>query len=208
MNTAATLSGSGSTTARSVFVKIAALVVVVIAAFGILRATVSPTDEAGAERSAPTFTLVDSNGAQFSSTALSGKVWVASFFFTSCDSVCPMVIGKLAGLFENAPKQIHFVSFSIDPTNDDPAALAKYAQKFDADTRRWHFLTGTQDQLRAVVSEGFQVAMPETKEELDRHSLRLVLVDQSGKIRGYFNSSEAEELARLKEVLEVYRGAI
>ena len=159
-------------------------------------------------KSAPAFELITSNGETFSSTTLQGKVWLASFFFTSCESVCPMVIGKMSSLFESAPPQIHFVSFSVDPTNDTPAALKKYAERFDADTRRWHFLTGSQDQLRQVVQGGFQVSFPESKAELDTHSLRLVLVDQSGSIRGYFNSTDAEDMSRLKGILEVYRGAL
>lgn len=159
-------------------------------------------------KNAPAFELVDSNGQPFSSESLKGKVWLASFFFTSCTSVCPMVVGKMNALFESAPSQIHFVSFSVDPTNDTPAALKKYADKFDADTRRWHFLTGEQEKIREVVRNGFQVTMPESQADLDRHSVRLVLVDQSGSIRGYFDSTDEAELARLREILEVYRGAL
>lgn len=159
-------------------------------------------------RPAPTFTLVDSSGQPFSSESLQGKAWIASFFFTSCESVCPMVVGTMARLFEDAPKGMHFASFSVDPENDSPAALAAYAQKFDADTRRWHFLTGTRDQLRDVIVGGFQVAMPESKTDLDRHSVRLVLVDPAGMIRGYFNATDEEDLKRLKGILDVYRGAL
>lgn len=157
---------------------------------------------------APAFEFVDSNRQPFSSEALKGKVWLASFFFTSCTSVCPMVIGKISALFESAPPQIHFVSFSVDPTNDTPAALKKYADRFDADTRRWHFLTGEQEKVRDVVRNGFQVTMPDSPAELDRHSVRLVLVDQSGLIRGYFDSTDEADLSRLREILEVYRGAL
>jgi len=96
----------------------------------------------------------------------------------------------------------------VDPTNDTPAALKKYADKFDADTRRWHFLTGDQEKVRDVVRNGFQVVMPESQSDLDRHSVRFILVDQSGSIRGYFDSTDEAELARLREILEVYRGAL
>lgn len=158
--------------------------------------------------SAPAFELIDSNGQSFSSETLQGKVWLASFFFTSCTSVCPMVIGKMNSIFEGAPEQIHFVSFSVDPTNDTPEALKKYADKFDADTRRWHFVTGDQEKVRAVVRDGFKVTMPESEAELDRHSVRFVLVDQSGAIRGYFDSTDEADLERLRKILEVYRGAL
>ncbi|MFM1847119.1 MAG: hypothetical protein RL417_593 [Pseudomonadota bacterium] len=184
---------------------ILALVLLVIGAGVWFAGRGAPTAEF---KSAPAFELIDSNGQTFSSTTLRGKVWLASFFFTSCESVCPMVIGKMNTLFETAPHQIHFVSFSVDPANDTPAALKKYAAKFDADTRRWHFLTGEQEKLRTVVSDGFQVSFPTSKAELDTHSLRLVLVDQNGQIRGYFNSTDEEDMSRLRGILEVYRGAL
>lgn len=157
---------------------------------------------------APTFELIDAEGAPFSSEALRGKVWLVSFFFTSCESVCPMVIGKMARLFEHAPQEMRFVSITIDPTRDTPPELKRYAERFDADPQRWHFLTGTPDSVRAVVADGFKVTMPTGAGDLDRHSVRLVLVDQEGHIRGYFSSTDPDEMARLKGILDVYRGTL
>jgi protein SCO1/2 len=118
-----------------------------------------------------------------------------------------MVIGKMGSLFESAPRGMHFVSITIDPTRDTPLELKKYAERFDADPRRWHFLTGSPDVVRAVVTDGFKVAMPTGLHDLDRHSVRLILVDQEGDIRGYFSSTDPDEMARLRGILDVYRGS-
>jgi len=184
------------------------LTVLVIGAgicFGLPREDGSLSGEFG---KAPSFELVDANGAPFSSESLRGKVWLVSFFFTSCESVCPMVIGKMGNLFESAPRGMHFVSVTIDPTRDTPPELKKYAERFDADPRRWHFLTGAPDVVRAVVTDGFKVTMPTGEHDLDRHSVRLILVDQAGDIRGYFTSTDPEEMNRLKGILDVYRGSL
>ena len=43
----------------------------------------------------PDFQLTDQTGAQFSSAALKGKVWVADFIFTNCPGPCPMMSSKM-----------------------------------------------------------------------------------------------------------------
>lgn len=161
------------------------------------------------EATVPDFTLTDTNNAPFSKAMLEGKVWVAYFFFSTCSGPCPIMNREMAGIareFKNVPS-VHFVGFSVDPTVDTPERLAAYARQFDADTSRWHFLTGDLDVIKHL-GVALKIGAPD---EPIFHSTRFVLVDQQGRVRGYFAGTEAEGVARLKagirQLVEAGRGA-
>src|SRR2546421_10383981 len=69
------------------------------------------------------FSLTDQNGRTVSRSDLLGKVWVASFIFTRCTTLCPQVSATLSQLQqETSPKAgVMLVSFTVDPDHDTPA---------------------------------------------------------------------------------------
>jgi protein SCO1/2 len=74
---------------------------------------------------------------------------IVSFIFTSCDTICPVLTATLSSaqdelLASKVPPKI--VSVSIDPEEDTPARLRKYAASYDA-SDQWIFLTGTLDEI-------------------------------------------------------------
>jgi protein SCO1/2 len=158
--------------------------------------------------SVPAFRLTDQRGQAFGSAELARKPWIANFVFTRCPSVCPLLTAKfkaLQGQLADVPNA-EFVSFSVDPEHDTPAALAEYAAKYQADAR-WHFLTGTLDAIEKTVVAGFKIHMGEPKpSESDpslieiMHGEHFVLVDAKGTIRGYYRA-ETAELTQLAEDL-------
>ena len=148
--------------------------------------------------SAPTFVLTGENNMLFDSKSLNGKIWVANFFFTSCQGPCPMMSAKMAILQDAVQRErkVQLVSISVDPETDTPKVLSEYAKRFKANSETWHFLTGNRHDIVSLAERGFQLAA--SGEEASIHSTRFVLVDQSGQIRGYYNSEEEKEIERLK----------
>lgn len=145
----------------------------------------------------PAYELTDQSGQSFGSVDLAGDVYVANFIFTRCMSICPVLtrsMGQLQSLYDrHSIDQIRLVSFTVDPEWDRPEKLALYAQDHDANTPRWTFLTGETDQMRSLLVDGFKVPMGD-KELVNEsmidiaHTGKLVLVDQQGRIRGYYSS--------------------
>jgi len=107
----------------------------------------------------PSFELVNQDGQAFGSQDLKGKPYVASFFFTSCVTICPKILGAMSSLqtrFAHEKLDIQLVSLTVDPDTDTPEKLKAAGQKMGADFTKWTFLTGTKDQLKEVIVGGFK----------------------------------------------------
>ena len=143
----------------------------------------------------PEFALVDQDGQPFTLASMHGKVWVAGFIFTSCPSVCPKISRAMLDLQQRYARNgvdVELVSFSVDPDNDTPAVLKRYAENLGADESRWRFVTGDRAAMEALVVGGFKTAMDRATrtdkiEMYDiAHSEKLALIDGAGGIRGFY----------------------
>jgi protein SCO1 len=91
--------------------------------------------------------LLDQDGrkVRFYTDLLKGKTVVINAFFTTCNSVCPVMTANLKkvqdALGERVGKDVFFISISVDPATDTPERLKEYAQKFRAKPG-WTFITG------------------------------------------------------------------
>ena len=98
-----------------------------------------------------------------------------------------------------AGSPVKLVSFTTDPDFDTPAVLKKYAARFGARDGQWIFLTGGKAALRHATVEGLKLGVVDkppgerdNADDLFIHSQKLVLIDQSGRIRGYFDGETAD----------------
>jgi cytochrome oxidase Cu insertion factor (SCO1/SenC/PrrC family) len=150
--------------------------------------------------SAPSFELVDQNEQHVTLASLSGKPWIADFVFTHCAGPCPAMTQKMAELQKSlGDAGVRFVSFSVDPERDTPAALKKYAADFAADESSWQFLTGSKDAVFGIARGMLLTALPANEENPIIHDERFVLIDSAGKIRGFYHAQDAEKIAALKD---------
>jgi protein SCO1/2 len=145
----------------------------------------------------PEFTLTGQDGRPFDSRELDGKIWLADFFFTHCTGPCPRMssmIRRVQNDFHQA-SDLNFVSFTVDPSRDTPTALASYAQRFQADPQRWHFVTGPMDELNHLSLKVFMLGVVDGKLN---HSTRFVLIDRKRRIRAFYVTGEENVLARVR----------
>lgn len=158
------------------------------------------------------FSLTASDGQPLTRRDLDGQIWIASFFFSTCPGPCFQLNRTVAELTkEYGPKGVVFVSISVDPENDTPAVLAKYAEKFDADHQSWKLLTGPWEDVHKLATNSFHVSAgsrvddPAVPHEVS-HSDRLLLVDRTGKVRGTYPATDSARVEmlhrRLNRLLE------
>ncbi|HEX9188733.1 MAG TPA: SCO family protein, partial [Vicinamibacteria bacterium] len=92
----------------------------------------SPFSRSEARYEVPEVTLRDQAGRPVAARELTGGPGpvAVNFIFTTCTTICPVMSATFAQtrreLGDDAGR-VHFVSISIDPENDTPAALARYA---------------------------------------------------------------------------------
>ena len=158
----------------------------------------------------PEFTMVSQDGESFTAANFSGSTTVLDFIFTRCPDVCPVMTSQMAALQRTLPPSpfggppLQLVSVSVDPAHDTPPVLRAYAAKYGAELSQWAFLTGTEAGVTAF-SEGLAQALVRIPEDTDvpniTHSQRLLLIDTSGHIRGFF-PTDREGLDGLTEAIE------
>ena len=152
----------------------------------------------------PTLALVDAQNRPFTDAALRGHVTVVDFIFTHCTASCPRLtarMGELQDRLAKAGSGTRLVSISVDPDEDTPDVLAKYAAGAHADPARWSFVTGPAADVEKAVVAGFKVAASREAKGAGEsevvHGDWFVLIDGSGDIRGYYPTTTTAELDAL-----------
>lgn len=148
----------------------------------------------------PDFKLTDQTGTAFGSENLKGKIWVANFIFTRCKGPCPLISTRMADLHTKLKKTkggVNLVSFTVDPEYDTPAVLSKYGELLGADPTNWKFLTGTPEEINAIVVKGLLQPLSREPDGTPAHSQRFVIVDGEGWIRGFRDGEDPEVLQKL-----------
>ena len=107
------------------------------------------------------------------------------------------VSAKMVELQKNTPADVQLVSFTVDPATDTPAILKTYGESFHADFDRWHFLTGTPQQMFDVAAGMKVAAKPAEGQDPILHSEKILLIDAAGTVRGLYNSNDDEAMKRL-----------
>ncbi|UQA59333.1 SCO family protein [Polyangium aurulentum] len=127
----------------------------------------TPTADEAAARYFTDTELVDQGGKprHFYSDLLRGKKVLINFGFTSCKGVCPTMTANLARvqklLGARVGSEIVMITLSVDPVNDTPAVLDRFAKKFGVGPG-WYFLTGTPGDVKTVLGRvGGLVKKPE-----------------------------------------------
>jgi protein SCO1/2 len=157
------------------------------------------------------FTLTDQDGRAFGSAQLRGKPWIANFVFTQCPGVCPTLTAAMRAIQTRLAERhadVRLVTITVDPAHDTPEVLRGYAERYAADTRSWSFLTGERAVVHRVVINGFKQAVGDrapaagSPDAYDiMHSMKIVLVDGRGHLRGFFDTDTAGQ-AELFAALE------
>ena len=146
----------------------------------------------------PEFIMTDSRGASFGYNDLQGKIWVADFIFTTCSGPCPIMSSEMEKVHQEfiEDESIRTVSYTVNPDYDTPEVLSEYAERYNANTDQWHFLTASYDDIQSIIVNGFK--MGDIK-EIVFHSTRFALVDKEMNIRGYYVGTELEDVGKLKK---------
>ena len=152
---------------------------------------------------APDFELTDQAGRELSLASLGDRVLVIDFIYTECPGPCPIQTSNQVALQRRIPEavrdRVHFVSISLDPENDRPEVLARYATERGADLDHWSFLTGAEEVVAPLVRR-FGVGSVRKPDGSIDHTLITFLVHR-GRVMERYTMREGRDEALLADLL-------
>jgi protein SCO1/2 len=142
------------------------------------------------------FALVDQDGRTVTRRDVAGRVYVASFFYTTCRQLCPTVRAGLARVRDTFRDDtgVAILSHTVAPEADRVAALAHYARLNGVAAPGWRLLTGTRAEIERLARERYFVELADGSLA---HTEALVLVDGAGRLRGMYAGSLPYEVTQL-----------
>jgi protein SCO1/2 len=157
----------------------------------------------------PSFSFDNQEGHSITDKDLTGKVYVAEYFFTTCKGICPKMninMKKLSGDYAGETN-FRILSYTVDPETDSVGRMKHYADSLGADPNRWWFLTGRKDSLYHLARNGYLLDDPKNNalniNEQFLHTQFVALVDKSGRVRKIYDGLKQEELDQLEKDIEV-----
>ena len=159
------------------------------------------------------FSLKNQEGRIITLDSLKGKIIIADFFFTHCPTICPSLTKNMKRLAESihngqrvgdrTNKQVHFLSFSIDPQRDSVDRLKFWADKFQIDPDQWWLLTGEKKVIYDLIINELKIPAEDGK-GIDTdfaHTDHFVLIDSNRHVRGYYHGLDSVDLQHLSKDL-------
>jgi len=139
------------------------------------------------------FNLINQNGKAITQKDFEGKIYVADFFFTRCQTICPIMainMGDLQEYYKN-DDEIKFLSHSVTPIIDSVPVLRAYADKKGVIDGKWEITTGDKKHLYELARKSYLAVLDEGDggEQDFIHTERFILIDKKKKIRGIFYNS-------------------
>ena len=137
------------------------------------------------------FSFINQDNDTITKDSLTGSIYVANFFFTSCPSICPIMTRNMSYLQDKLSvfPNIRFLSHTVDPVNDTPEKLRSYVslmqqKNININLSNWDFVTGDKDKLYQSAANYFVNASVDSLAPGGfLHSEYFILIDKQGRVR-------------------------
>lgn len=151
------------------------------------------------------FTFINQNGQVITERDVQGKVYVAEYFFTTCQGICKKMNRNLEQVYQKYASNPGFLilSHTVDPGTDSVAKLKKYADSLKVSSDSWWFLTGSKDSLYMQARKSYLLdsrendSIPITEQFI--HTQFFSLVDREGRVRKIYDGLKKEELEQMEK---------
>ncbi|WP_452220538.1 SCO family protein [Lacinutrix salivirga] len=147
------------------------------------------------------FSLINQNGKTITQNDYKDKIYVADFFFTTCQTICPIMTDHMVEI-QNKIKNdndVMLLSHSVTPEIDTVAQLKKYALKKGVLDSKWNLVTGDKKQIYDLARKSYLAV----KDDGDGgpfdmiHTENFMLIDKKQQIRGFYDGTDPEAISQL-----------
>lgn len=155
------------------------------------------------------FSFTNQFGEKVSDSTTKDKIYIANFFFATCQSICPRMntqLGRVAQAY-NTDNDVLFLSHTINPSNDTVEVLAQYGAKYGAVKNKWHLLTGPKPAIYDLAKTSYLINAVEDDGTAEGfiHSEFLLLIDKQKRIRGTYDGTDSIMVNKLIEDIKLLK---
>ncbi len=155
------------------------------------------------------FKLINQNGDTITQLDYANKIYVADFFFTRCQTICPIMTLNMADLqeFYKNDTSVLFLSHSVTPVIDSISVLRAYADRKGVIDGKWNLVTGDKKQIYELARKSYFAVLEEGDggEQDFIHTEQFILVDKKKQIRGFYDGTNKEDVQRIQEDIEILK---
>ncbi len=147
------------------------------------------------------FSFTNQNGKTITQNDYTDKIYVADFFFTTCQTICPIMTNNMAEIQKEIldDGDVMLLSHSVTPEIDSVAQLKRYAIKKGVNDKKWNLVTGDKKEIYKLARKSY-LAVKDNGDggPFDMvHTENFMLIDKKRQIRGFYDGTNSEDINRL-----------
>lgn len=155
------------------------------------------------------FSLTNQNGKTITQADYKDKIYVADFFFTTCQTICPIMTDHMTKIQKEIlnDDEVMLLSHSVTPEIDTVAQLKRYAKKKGVNDNKWNLLTGDKKQIYDLARKSYLAVKdnPFNGPYDMIHTENFMLIDKERQIRGFYDGTDPAEIERLLNEIEILK---
>jgi protein SCO1/2 len=157
------------------------------------------------------FSLTNQNGKTITQNDYKDKIYVADFFFTTCQTICPIMTKNMHDIQTSilADNEVMLLSHTVTPEIDTVAQLKRYADEKDVNASKWNLVTGDKKQIYELARKSY-LAVKDIGDggPFDMiHTENFMLIDKERQIRGYYDGTAPKEIERLLKDIKILKSS-
>ena len=155
------------------------------------------------------FTLINQNGKTITQDDYKDKIYVADFFFTTCQTICPIMTDHMVNIQKEIlnDDDVMLLSHTVTPEIDSVAQLKKYALEKGVNDAKWNLVTGDKKQIYELARKSYlAVKTVGNGDEYDMiHTENFMLIDKKKQIRGFYDGTDPEAITQLLQDIQTLK---
>ena len=159
------------------------------------------------------FNLVNQNGFVITQETYNDKIYVADFFFTTCQTICPLMTKNMMEIQKEflLDPDIMILSHTVTPDIDNVEQLHRYAKSKGIIASKWNLVTGDKKQIYELARKSYLAVKDNngTGGPFDMiHTENFMLIDKKRQIRGFYDGTDLNEIDRLIDDIKTLKASI
>jgi protein SCO1/2 len=155
------------------------------------------------------FKLTNQNGKTITQADYKGKIYVADFFFTTCQTICPIMTDHMYQIQKEImdDDEVMLLSHTVTPEIDTVAQLKRYAKLKGVNDAKWNLVTGDKKQIYKLARKSYLAVKTDGNgDAYDMiHTENFMLIDKKRQIRGFYDGTNAEDIERLLNDISILK---